>query len=63
MSITVARREVARMVVRGSRTAVVQMKPTGHKVSVVQSASPIPISGGSVADPGDLTLIFDNRLI
>lgn len=44
-------------------TTTVVFKPRSQTVRVVQSASPTPVSGGTVADPGDLTLVFDNKLI
>lgn len=61
--IKIQRKSIERILVQGKRTAVVQLKSRSHTVSVVQSASPIPISTGEVADPGDLNLIFDNKLI
>jgi hypothetical protein len=61
--ISVTSRKIERVVVRHGATAVVQSKPRSASVRVVQSASPTPMPAGEVADPGDLTLWFNNGLV
>jgi hypothetical protein len=61
MNITTVK--VERVVARRGSTVMVESKPRSQTLRVVQSASPVPLPAGDVADPGDLTLIFDNKLI
>jgi hypothetical protein len=59
----VSPRPIQRLVVRGSGKVVVHSKPRVDRITVVQTVSPVPTGSGEVADPGDLTLIFNNKLI
>ena len=61
--VTITSRPVTRVIVRGDSTTVVQSKPSGNTVRVVQTVSPIPGGNGSVPDPGDLRLWFENQLV
>lgn len=54
---------VTRIIISKGTTATVITRSAGTSLRVVQSASPIPAPAGDVADPGDLTLVFDNKLI
>lgn len=56
-TVKVHRTEVSRLLVQGDSTAQVHLKPNSQRVTVVQSASPIPVTGTGGSGPANYTHI------